>query len=330
MTTQPLPPAPSTLFGATGTPAFGMYEGIIPSLDWGPLALPSARRLTRRLHHKRWQYAAVSHDAFFLGMAVVDAGWTSAAFAYLFDYASGAVAASLSLDGIPFMPVRIDKASFGDARFERAKRVIAMQRRGSMLELVIRSEALRLDAAIELAGMPPVLASIAPANWAAHATLKTGALPAQGTVTAGDRQWRFDKASASLDRSDGLLARTTAWRWASAHRPGLGFNLQEGYMGDAENALWLDNRLYRLAAATFGFDAGDPLAPWTVRTADGLLDLVFEPCGARHENRDFFVAASRYVQPVGHFHGTVRDPLSGRTLSVDRLAGVTEDHEARW
>jgi hypothetical protein len=110
----------------------------------------------------------------------------------------------------------------------------------------------------------------------------------------------------------------------------LGFNLQSGFNGDGENVLWLDGRLIRLAAASFDFDPADPLAPWRIRTADGLVDLAFRPEGARREDTNLGLARSRYVQPVGTFSGIVRRSLNSPGQTVHDLLGVTEDHFALW
>src|SRR5690606_28747478 len=125
--------------------------------------------------------------------------------------------------------------------------------------------------------------------------------------------------TASVDSSNGLLARDTAWRWASAHNHRLGFNLQQGYFGHQENALWLDGALRPLGAAQFAFDPAQPLHPWRIYTDDGLLDLQFRPEGARQDRRNVGVAASSYIQPVGTFHGWVRVSSAAPAIPVDGL-----------
>jgi hypothetical protein len=61
-----------------------------------------------------------------------------------------------------------------------------------------------------------------------------------------------------------------------------------------------------------------------------MVDLVFTPEGARREDKDLFVAQSFYVQPVGVFSGTIRPGPGAARLQISDLAGVTEDHRARW
>ena len=179
--------------------------------------------------------------------------------------------------------------------------------------------------------MAPPLLAIGPIDGGrAHATQKTTALPVRGWAQAAGRRFPLDSAWAAVDASNGLLARETAWRWASAHAPGLGLNLQQGYFGQLENVLWLDGQPIALGAAQFEFDADRPLQPWRVHTDDGLLDLVFTPEGARAANKDFGIAASRYVQPVGSFQGVVRASAAAPPRTVHGLLGVTEDHHSRW
>lgn len=325
-----LPPAPARLVHERGIPAFGTYCGHIGQLSWQALPLTALQRVLRPLRHKRWQYAAIAHDHYFIGVAVVDAGWISTAFAYLFDRRQHRLLADFSADGLPLLSARLENRAFGDATFQRGRDRIAFRRAEQRLELTINTPALQLAAHIALPTAAQTLAVIAPANWQAHATHKSSALATSGFADCAGHRFSLDGAVASLDASNGLLARETCWRWASAHAPGLGFNLQAGYMGKAENALWLDGELLAVGAAHFEYNAANPLAPWHIHTEDGTVDLQFQPEGARAENKDLFIAASRYIQPIGHFSGTLTHPDTGRSHLVKRLAGVTEDHYSRW
>jgi hypothetical protein len=153
-------------------------------------------------------------------------------------------------------------------------------------------------------------------------------------LTGEVRTWReeYDLAGgvASFDYSNGLLARNTAWRWASAHNLEMGFNLQAGYFGGHENALWLDGAVHALAPAHFIYDSSDALSPWHIFTEDDLLELHFTPEGARRENKKMVVAASRYLQPIGTFSGWVRSAPEQPKRIVTQMMGVTEDHSSRW
>ncbi|MEQ6291283.1 DUF2804 domain-containing protein [Vogesella sp. GCM10023246] len=325
-----LPAAPPRLVHERGIPAFGMYRGIVPELSWHALQLPLGRRLTRKLHHKRWQYAAFAHADYFIGVAVVDVGWAGSAFAYLFDRRRGTLLASFDATGLPLLSTRLEDRAFGDATFRRGSDCIAFRHAGQRLELTINTRELKLAAHIALPAADSVLAAIAPANWQAHATHKSGALHCSGFAECGGERWLLDGCHASLDASNGLLARDTRWQWASAHAGPLGFNLQAGYMGDAENAIWLDGVPWRVSAVQFDFDAANPLAPWQIHSSDGAVALRFTPEGARRGDKNLLLAASRYIQPVGRFDGRLRHPQTGAVYPVTALAGVTEDHHSRW
>jgi hypothetical protein len=110
----------------------------------------------------------------------------------------------------------------------------------------------------------------------------------------------------------------------------LGFNLQAGYFGDHENALWLDGDLIALGPAHFLYDKKDALSQWHIFTEDDMLDLIFTPEGARRDNKKMMVAASRYLQPIGTFSGWVRAAPDAPKRMVTQLMGVTEDHSSRW
>lgn len=330
MDPYPLPYAPPCLVHERGIPAFGMYRGMVRQLSWRALKTPLLKQLTRQLHHKRWQYAAISHFDFFIGVAVVDTGWCGSAFAYLFDRRRKTVTAAFSANGLPMLSTRIEDRCFGDATFRHGSDCIAFRQADQRLELTVNTAQLRLAAHIALPRPDSVMAAIAPGNWLAHATHKSTALSVSGFADCDSGHLDLAQSCASLDASNGLLARETDWRWASAHDHQLGFNLQHGYMGDAENAVWLDGVPHRVGAARFRFDPAQPLAPWEIDTEDGLVALTFTPEGLRRDNKNLLIAASRYIQPVGTFSGRIIHPQTGMAYPVAALTGVTEDHYSRW
>ena len=79
----------------------------------------------------------------------------------------------------------------------------------------------------------------------------------------------------------------------------------------------------------FTYDPAATLRPWSIRSANGALDLAFTPAGERREDKNLFVAKSWYVQPIGTFSGAIRLP-DRPPIDVRDLVGVTEDHIAKW
>ena len=333
MSSLPVPPPDVVI---NGQPAVGRYAGRIERIDWRSLQGVHARSwLWRRLHHKRWHFVGIGSEAVYIGVAIVDLGWTSTAFAYVFDRERKELVANWRQDGLPGLQCGVSdqplvagaKAWF---RGPRARLVLEHGEDDLML-LTVRTPAMKVQAELSLSVMaPPLLAVGAVEGGVAHATQKTSALPVYGWLNVRGRRFDLCDSVACIDSSNGLLARETEWRWACAHSADVGFNLQQGYFGSNENALWLDGQLIPLGAARFDFDPSKPLAPWKVTTDDGLLDLVFTPEGARKEDRDLVISASHYVQPVGTFSGTVRASMDEPVHEVHRLLGVTEDHRSRW
>ncbi|MFZ4878789.1 DUF2804 domain-containing protein [Janthinobacterium sp. Mn2066] len=328
-----LPPSPPALLDGDGVPRFGRYAGLVDKFDWAALAAPHARSAWWRLfHRKRWHYVALSTPALFCGVAIVDLGWASTAFSYAFDRHKGKVVAAFSQNGVPGMGCRVAPHAGGSSRFRfLSNRIVIEAASQQRHRLLLDCGHFAIDAEF---GPPvsPALLAFGPVGegGCVHATQKSGGLPLWGTVRCGAMGYSLDDGVASFDYSNGLLARETEWRWASAHSLDLGFNLQAGYFGGQENALWLDGQLFALGRAHFDFNPDNPLAPWHVWTDDDLLDLHFRAEGARREDKNLWLASSRYIQPIGTFSGWVRASSASPKRIVAQLAGVTENHRSRW
>ncbi len=323
--------APASLLGTDGQPQLGRYAGQVGHIDWSALAAPFARSpLWRRFHHKRWHYVALYTEHVFCAVAIVDLGWTSTAFAYAFDRDDGDMLTNFSQDGLPGLSARLADHAGGASLFKTRSSRIAIDSVDGVYRLELRCDHMEIDAEFGPASAPLLLAAGPIAQGSVHATQKSSGMPLSGEV----RTWRgdYDLAGgvASFDYSNGLLARETSWKWASAHNLELGFNLQSGYFGGHENALWLDGKVYGLAPVHFIYDSSDPLARWHIFTEDDQLELYFTPDGARRANKNLLIAASRYLQPIGTFSGWVRAGPDEPKRIVTQLAGVTEDHMSRW
>ncbi|TFW21337.1 DUF2804 domain-containing protein [Duganella callida] len=327
-----LPAAPASLLGADGQPLFGRYAGQVGRIDWSQLARPYMRgALWRRFHHKRWHYVALCTEQIFAAVAIVDLGWTSTAFAYAFDRGDGDMLANFSQDGLPLVSARLADDAGGTSSFKKGQTHIAVDANGDgSYQLTLRCDYLEIDAVFGPPAAPLLLAAGPIARGSVHATQKSSAMPLSGELRTYREAFKLDGGIASFDYSNGLLARDTEWRWASAHSMELGFNLQAGYFGGNENALWLDGDIVPLAPAHFLYDKKDALSQWHIFTEDDMLDLTFTPEGARRDNRKMLVAASRYLQPVGTFSGWVRGAPDQPKRMVTQLMGVTEDHYSRW
>lgn len=329
-----LPPVPGRI-AAFGEPLYGRYAGRISEINWSGLQGSYSRsKLWQRFHHKRWHYVGMGSQELFIGVAIVDLGWSMTAFAYVFDRQIKRVIADWAQDGLPSLSggVSDQPVQGAVARFRGPGASLSLHHKdGDIMMLRVKTPVMSLQAEIELEQAAPFLLAVGPIDGGlAHATQKSSALPVSGWVEVDGQRWELGQAVACMDSSNGLLARNTSWRWACAHSQHMGFNLQQGYFGEMENVLWLDGELIPLGAANFEFSEKDPLAPWQVRTEDDLLNLSFIPEGMRQHKRDILIAASHYIQPIGTFHGTVRKSRDSAPVEVKCLLGLTEDHRSRW
>ncbi len=324
-----------------GSPATGRYTGSPAHIDWSGLRGSFQRSAVwKHFHHKRWHYVAMATEECFVGLAIVDLGWTNTAFAYVFDRQQKKLLVDFSQDGFPGLTAQVsDRPTLGALSWFRhigtSMRFEHLQ--GSRYSLQLRigkgsGKDFEIEAELDAAQTAPFLCAIGPIGQGgcAHSTVKSSALSVSGQVTVGAKTFDLGGGVASFDYSNGLLARDTQWCWASAHSPSVGFNLQHGYFGNHENALWLDGELIPLGNAHFDFDPKSPSSPWDIHTDDGLLVLRFEPEGARQQSKNLLVAASYYIQPIGTFSGTVKASTHALARQVHGLVGVTEDHQSRW
>lgn len=324
-----LAPAPVDAVGADGLARFGRYQGLAGAPGWANLAPPHARgALWRRLHHKRWHFVALVTEELFCGVAIVDIGWSNTCFAYAFDRGKGRVLAAFSPLGVAGLTAFVGATVAEGARFGMPGRHIAITPEGVHgHHLLLRGGRFRIDA--HYSGEGPRLLAIGPTfdGGSVHSTQKSPGLALTGEVEADGRRYRLEGGTASYDFSNGLVGRRTAWRWISAHSAQLGFNLQSGYFGDAENALWVDGNLLPLGPLEVEVE---PSGCWRMHTADGLLALRFTPEGTRFDDKQLLVASSRMRQHVGRFDGWVKAGKDAPRRLVTGLAGLAEDYRARW
>ena len=331
-----LPAAPDELVDACGQIRAGKYAGSVPVIDWSALAAPVRRSaIWRRFHHKHWQYAALVTEQIFCGIAIVDLGWTNTAFAYVFDRQQKKILTEFSQNGIPGLTAHLNACPATGAeswfRFRGRRLHFSHQPANNTYRIEVAFRDCQISAELHIADAAPELLAVGSiVGGGAHATMKSGGMRLSGEVKVGQQCFSLTDGCGSVDHSNGFPARETRWLWASAHNLDMGFNLQSGYFGDQENALWLDGRLISLSSAQFDYDSANVLAPWHIHTSDGLLDLHFQPEGVRSENQNLLIAASRYQQPLGSFSGWVRAHTDELPRPVSYLAGVTEDHFARW
>ncbi len=328
------PAAPASVFDSNGTLRAGTYEGSLRDVDIAP-GLRGWFHTIR--HRKRWMYTSIASDELFVSVAVVKLGYAANTFAFGYDPRERRMLFDQSHLLLPHEVRVADTAGEGcDAAASRGARRVRMTRERGSNEYVLSAALgdVSIDARLDASSAPPGMTAIAPlAPELFNVTEKRTLLPARGTCRVGARTFSFDGGVGGFDYTHGLLLRHTVWRWGF----GLGrdtdgrrvaFNLTEGFLGRRECVAWSGDSLAQLGTASFSFDPRKTLAPWTISSDDGSIDLRFVP-GAEHaEHRNLGIIRSRFVQPVGAFSGTLR--VNERTVRLERVLGVVEDQDVVW
>ena len=158
-------PAPDTVLHE-GQPRHGRYAGRIARIDWAGLQ-PRPGWLWRRLHHKRWHYVGLGNARLFIGVAIVDLGWTCTAFAYLFCRQQRRLLAQWRQDGLRGLQARVSDEPLDGAHswFRGPRAALLLQHEADdRLRLHVRTPTLRVEAQLDLDGMSEPLLAIGPVD----------------------------------------------------------------------------------------------------------------------------------------------------------------------
>jgi hypothetical protein len=327
----------ASLFDGAGEPQLGSFRGALPSGDLAPVRtkLGPVRALASE---KAWVYGIIASDDVLASFAIVDVGYANNAFLYVAD-PRGALRARDSALGIPRVSAHVGpgalfpcEASF---RFPRSSYSIARGPDETAYHVRIETPSTHLEVAFETRGAPPPISVVGRLRGGDVAITEKQALlrVRGGLVVRGERR-TLDDAFAGLDYTHGFLPRHTVWRWAyflgrAACGTRVAMNVVEGFNGAPECCLWVGDELVGVAEASFRFTHDDHLAPWTIRTPDGAVDLTFQPSGMYADVRDLAILKSKFRQPFGLFAGTLR-LADGRELVLEEVPGVVEDQDMLW
>lgn len=329
------PPPSAVLDPVTRRPLAGSYEGPLPPVDYGPLDSSLPFRIARE---KAWYYVALASPEVFVGVGILRFGYVASTFAFLFERGpeggpSGHFLADRSQLAPPFCAGYHGDGG-ADFRLGRRRARFVRDPGSGAFDLDVALDGLAVRARVSGALTPPPVSAVASlGDGLAHVTEKRALLSVTGEAEVAGKRFSLDDALAGFDRSHGYLPRRTVWRWAYAlGRTGAGepvaVNLVEGFVGEAECAVWIGDKVYPVGEARFLFDPERPLRPWRLRTTCGQVDLGFEPGDIHAEHQDLGLVKTRFIQPAGAFSGTVT--AGGRTHVLRRALGVVEDQDATW
>lgn len=334
------------LIQPTGSPRYGLLKEPVADVNYLDFDLRSNMNRRRSRFARRWafnqfQFIGLLSPELIVGCAIVDLGLVSNAFVYFYDVQADQYAEFSFLR--PFgwgtrMETSPDsgRCSFvaGNNRFT----ISADARERSRTLNVELSGGERIRAVLsEPTDFEPlrVCSRAGYAGWVY--TQKAAGLKVKGSVKSLGRSWDLSAQTfGTCDWSAGFMRRETFWNWgclAGVGRDGqtVGMNLAAGVneTGVTENGFWCGGQFTKVDMVDFRFERDAPLEPWTMQSADGRVDLKFQPLGKRSERIHAGLIASNFNQMFGHYDGVLR-PVSGPPVHLSGVPGFAEDHYAKW
>ena len=330
-----LPPAPETPFDEKGDPRYGTYRGSCESTTLsdaaGTLGTSTGQRFLRE---KQWQWFSAANSHVACGGTLLDAGYATTVFAWVFDRTTQRMIAD-NTDLLPPFAIEIsdNPTDGGGAQLRGLSRRFSIERTGDVIRIDASMGSIQFDLELD-ARATDALTAICPVgegdDRGINVTQKQNCLPVRGRIAADGRAFSFGSDSIGmLDYTHGLLERQTRWRWAigCGHVEDdslAGFNFVQGFNGELENAVWIDGELQTTEPVEIDFDEKRPNDPWNLRSGNGAVDLSLFVEGVRNHETNLRIVTSSYLQPIGRWHGRIID------REVHDLFGITERHTAKW
>lgn len=269
-------------------------------------------------------------DSFIVSMAIVDAGYISTAFIYFYSMDTGKFHEEKAV--LPFgFASDFSPSLYTDWKLTAAPKqwLISPTKKG----LFFCYEGVRLFANFTINFEQEGLNTIAPVRGGLfNYTYKNVALSSEGQFVFDGNRYMAKNKNAAIDFTLGYPPSHTFWNWACLSGETdngmlLGINLVGDFNNGLENCLWLDSKPIPLGQAVFSYEKPIDKNKLKLHTEDNILDITFEPIGARSENLDLLFIKSQFTQPFGIFSGTLKQ---GETEHFIKGKGVVEEHFAVW
>ena len=312
----------------------------------GLVNLPASGFSLNCFREKRWCYAGIIHQDIIFGAAVVHLGYMTSAFCFGFDRKTRQMVEH-TVVWPPLGQVCFDRnPEAGICRFKGAGKFLEIS---SGPDLGIK----KLKADFKFSGntiladidiLPPAsgidpMHFFMPMDNNAHAfTTKIAGLRAKGQIRLNKTVYEMepDKSHVLFDWTHGRYPKETSWNWAcgsglSRNDLPVGFNFSTGVYenGILENIVWINGCPEPVGKVEFTYDTTDLDKPWTIKSRDSRVDLLFTPEGIRSADDNFGIIKSRFFQPCGRFSGSI-ESRTGAKLTLDEVGGVVEEHFAKW
>lgn len=310
-----------------------------------PLANPTqqydgAARAWEWFRTKEWAGFTLSHPELFCSMIIQEAKYLASSELYVFDCASQELVqhSANRMGGSLRLPADLlhSACAFTSPRYRLGydfgddEVIVAIDIDATPDAPAVRG---RLHLDVRHASHPLVVSSKLPGG-----SMYTNKIvyPASGRIYCGSRAYTFHPSRdfAILDEHKSHLPYRTRWTWGTFVFPvdggiaGANFASRESAPGqEEESCLWTPQAAEPLSDIAFERHGDDDRSPWTMRSADGRLDVTFTPQGSKGVDQQLVVAEIHYRQWFGTYEGTLRG--QDREWQIHGVHGACEQMDAR-
>jgi hypothetical protein len=293
---------------------------------------------------KRWNYWCIADDKFLFSITIASLDYAGTISVYMLDFESKqfeehsiTVPLARGID----LPPRVD----GNVEFSNKQISLSITYEPDTIKFALdwhsfKGKALKAALSVQRDKNLESLNVVIPWNLRQFQfTSKQHCMPANGSVSLGDRTWRFtgDTAFACLDYGRGIWPRRIEWNWAAfgtrAEAGVVGFNAGAKWTdntGSNENGFLVNSKLHKLhEPVEFTYDQRDMMKPWRLQTLfTESVDLIFTPIYERIAKANLWLVQSEIHQMIGNFSGVLR--IEDTEIQIDSAVGWAEDHKALW
>lgn len=328
-----------------GKPEYGQFKSVshVNHLD-AHVTTPSGKALSikqKKRKANQFCFVGLHHERFIVGVAVVDLSLASNGFVYVYDKQNHTIVESSKLNPISLNTQMSSHPNHGEIHFKQGKLNIRMTFSSESVSLNITSPIIELSTIIHTSLQPMCLCTrTGYTGWVYMQ--KQNALNCTGDMTIESETIRLTPQNclAGIDWTLGYMTRETFWNWSSINirldnGDTFGLNLVCGVNDTSftENACWLNDELINMPLTLFEYDSQNVMKPWHIRSNTQTehtahIDLTFTPKQSRSDHTNVFVMASHFDQLMGTYSGTIT--LPERTITLDQVWGLAEDHYAKW
>lgn len=334
----------ANLIGPEGRPLFGIRSSPVESFNLSDFRIYGTdkkegllKSLIAGFRIKRWQYLGVCSDEIIFGAAIVNLGYMTNMFTYIFDRRKGDIKQIEAILPSGKAGLFSGSSQNGAACFKSRNASLEFVNKPENIHAIISAGG-KLQAELNfLKSAEPLCCTTRVGLGGFNYTHKEAGIPAGGFISLDGKKWEIseNESSGVMDYTFGYLARNTFWNWASGGGFDMsgnrfGFNLVQGVneTGFTENVFWINGRMVKTDVVDFKYNDRDLLKPWEIASNDGKVKLLFYPEGERAADINIGLIASRFHQPFGRFEGRLKD--GEESWELKNAAGFAEEHFAKW